>query len=299
MILVVGATGALGFEVCARLRAGGNAVRALVRPGSSRESELAALGAEIFYGDLKDPAGLAAACSAVERVISTATAMASRGKWGKGDNLASVDLVGHFSLVNAARRAGTRHFIYVSVSSEANPKAVLVRYKRRVERAVRESGMEWTVLQPARFMETCFSPAVGWDIDKGRVRIVGPGTERFNPVSLHDVAEFAALTAARPDAERRVIPIGGPDVLSANDAVRIFEETFERKLEIRHLPAAVFEIAGVLLRPINPILSSTLALAAGNSRGEVINMSLVLAEFPVELTSLREFARRLAGPATS
>jgi uncharacterized protein YbjT (DUF2867 family) len=291
MTLVVGATGALGFEICSRLRASGISVRALARPGSSRESDLAALGAEIVYGDLKDPASLAAACSGVHHVISTASAMKSRGK---GDNLDSVDLYGHLSLVNAARTAGVRHFVYISVSAEANPRAVLVRYKRRVERAVRESGMEWTVLQPARFMETWFSPAAGWDIGKGRVRIVGSGTEQSNSVSLHDVAVFTALTASRPDTERRVIPIGGPDVVSANDAVRIFEETLERKLEVRHVPAGVVEIAGTILRPINPVVSSMLALAAGNSRGEVINMSLVLAEFPVELTSLREFVRRLA-----
>lgn len=290
--LVVGATGALGFEVCRRLRAGGAAVRALVRRGAAGEARLVSLGVEIVRGDLKDAASLAAAASGAERVITAATAMASRRA---GDSLRAVDLDGHLSLVRAAIACGVRHFVYTSLSSEANPRAVLVRYKRRVERAVRESGMEWTVLQPAAFMETCFGRAAGWDLEAGRIRIVGPGTARFNPVSLHDVAEIAASTARRPDAARRVIPIGGPDVVCALDAVRVFEEVAGRSFTIKHVPVAVVNIAGALIRPFHPAMSSQLALAAGRTIDDVIEMPLVLAEFPVALTPLREFAARRLG----
>lgn len=294
--MVVGATGNLGYSICRRLRAKGIPVRALVRPGNPREADLAALGADTVTGDLKDPASLAAACSGTECVIAAASAMRSRRK---DDNLQSVDLDGHLSLVREARRAGVRHFVYVSVSSETHPRAVLVRYKRRVERAVRESGMPWTVLQPAVFMETWFGPDAGWDIERGRVRIVGAGSARFNPVSLHDVAEFAALCAERPDTQRRVIPIGGPDTVREEDVVGMFEEALGRKLEVRRIPVGVAEIASVVLRPINPVLSSGLAIASGLSRGGIINMALVLAEFPVELTPLAEFVYRRAGRASS
>jgi uncharacterized protein YbjT (DUF2867 family) len=287
MTLVVGATGVLGFEVCRRLRSKDVQVRALVRPGSPRERELVDIGVEIAYGDLKDRPSLDAACRDMERVISTATAMTR-----KGDSLKTVDCDGHLDLVRAAQLARVRHIVYTSVSPEANPRAVLVRYKRRVERAVRESRMVWTVLQPAAFMETWFGPAAGWNLDEGKIRMVGPGTATFNPVSLADVAEFAAMTAVQPETERRVIPIGGPDVVTPMAAVRVFEEVLGRKLEVSHVPAAVIGAVGTILRPFNPAFSSLLALAAGASHGEVINMSLVLSEFPVELTTLREFAER-------
>jgi len=193
MTLVVGATGALGGEICARLRADGVPVRALVRSGSPLEPDIVDLGVEPVSGDLTDPPSLEAACSYVRCVVSTASAMSSRRE---GDSLKKVDLTGHNSLVRAAKAAGVEHFVYTSISSEANPRAVLVQYKRRVERVVRESGMTWTVLQPAAFMETMFKPSSGWEIDQGRVRIVGPGTATFNPVSRDDVAEFAALSVA-------------------------------------------------------------------------------------------------------
>ena len=55
MILVVGATGMLGLEICRRLREQGRAVRALVRPGSPKESLLREIGVEIHHGDLRTP----------------------------------------------------------------------------------------------------------------------------------------------------------------------------------------------------------------------------------------------------
>jgi NADH dehydrogenase len=201
-----------------------------------------------------------------------------------------VDLSGHVSLVRAAQAAGVEHFVYTSISSEATPHAVLVRYKRRVERVIRESGMAWTVLQPAAFMETMFKPSAGWDIDQGRVQIVGRGTARFNPVSRDDVAEFATLCVVREDLQRRVIPVGGPDVVTALEVVALFEELSGRQMTVKHLSAARCGLTARILRPFKPVLSSIYALAAGNARDNVIDMALVLSEIPVGLTTIRQFA---------
>lgn len=58
MILVVGATGVLGLEVCRRLRGRDQAVRSTVRAGSSREEEHAMLGVDLVRGDLRSPESL-------------------------------------------------------------------------------------------------------------------------------------------------------------------------------------------------------------------------------------------------
>src|SRR5690606_259457 len=77
MILVVGATGALGGMIARDLLVRGEAVRVLVRPGSEY-GPLLELGAQPVMGDLKDPASLARACAGVGTVISTANS-AGRG----------------------------------------------------------------------------------------------------------------------------------------------------------------------------------------------------------------------------
>ncbi len=98
MILVVGATGALGGEVARRLLAQGRKVRVLVRPQSPYQS-LVEAGAESAMGDLKDPASLAAACRGVEQVIATANSAQRGGE----DNPETVELRGNRSLIDAAR----------------------------------------------------------------------------------------------------------------------------------------------------------------------------------------------------
>ena len=93
MILVVGATGLVGGEVCQRLIGRGEAVRALVRATSSNDKveALKSAGAELYVGDLKDPRSIAAACRGVDGVISTASSTLNRQP---GDSIESVDAAG-------------------------------------------------------------------------------------------------------------------------------------------------------------------------------------------------------------
>ena len=75
MILVVGATGLVGSEICGQLAARGKQVRALVRATAdpAKVDRLRALGAEITVGDLRDANSLQAACRGANAVITTTT----------------------------------------------------------------------------------------------------------------------------------------------------------------------------------------------------------------------------------
>src|SRR5712671_6164279 len=112
-ILVVGATGLLGSEICRLLCGSKHSVRGLVRPGSPREDILRDLGVETVRGDLRDPGSLAAACQGVTTIISAAT---GAGRRLPDDNAKSVDRDGQRALLAAAQRAGVQRFVLVSVS---------------------------------------------------------------------------------------------------------------------------------------------------------------------------------------
>jgi uncharacterized protein YbjT (DUF2867 family) len=106
MILVVGATGLLGTEICRRLAKQGEKVRALVRTTSSPEKVafLEKCGVELCVGDLKDTDSLAGACNGVNAVISTASSTLSRQA---GDSIESVDDHGQLNLVEASKATFT------------------------------------------------------------------------------------------------------------------------------------------------------------------------------------------------
>ena len=159
--LVVGATGLVGQEICRQLRDAGRSVRALVRRTSDpvKRAGLDKLGVELIEGDLKDPASLARACAGVQSVVSTASSTLSRQA---GDSIESVDQEGQLSLVEAARNAGVEHFVFVSFRDNPRIQFPLTIAKRAAERALKGSGMAYTILQASYFMEVWLTPALGF-----------------------------------------------------------------------------------------------------------------------------------------
>ena len=111
MILVVGATGNLGGEICRRLKAAGKPVRGLVRQtaDAGKIEALKSLGVDLAFGDLRDRASLDAACKGISAVITTATTTLSRQP---GDSIEATDQAGALNLVEAAKAAGVQHVVW-------------------------------------------------------------------------------------------------------------------------------------------------------------------------------------------
>lgn len=292
MNLVVGATGVLGSEICRRLRALDQPVRALVRQTSSaRASELGALGVHLSHGDLRWRADVEAACSGVRAVISTATAMGSRDK---SLRLRAIDRDAQLQLVEVAAANGVEHFVFVSVTPNLNETAPLVRYKREVERAVRASGMRWTILQPSVFMEIWLSSLLGWDFARGRAMIFGDGTAPIHWISVADVAEHAVRSLDDARLWNRDLPLGGPEAMSPNHVVKIFEEVAGRRYTARRAPRAVLSLLSPAVALFNEGAASGMSMGAQSALGDVIDSPLQR-ELALPLTTVREYAARVAG----
>ena len=211
MILVGGATGLVGGQVCARLAAGGVGVRALVRVTSSPEkvAGLRAQGVEVVEGDLRDAASLDAACAGVDAVICTVSSMPFSYEPGVND-IQTTDLDGVTNLIDAAARAGVGHFVYTSFSANLDLDFPLGRAKRAVETHLMNSGMEYTILRPSCFMEVWLSPAVGFDPGNGTVTLYGEGTKPVSYIATADVAAFAVASLTAPAARNAVLELADP-----------------------------------------------------------------------------------------
>ena len=280
-VLVVGATGLLGGEICRRL-ADHVPVRALVRATSDEAKVVAlrALGAETVEGDLKDRSSLDRASSGVSVVVSTATSTVSRVD---GDTIESVDRDGQLSLVDAAAAARVQRFVFVSFI-EFGIDAPLERAKRTVERRIVESGLAHTILRPSNFMEVWLGPFMGFDAANGTARVCGDGSARLNWVSFVDVARQAVDAALTPDAPNATVDCGGPDALSALDVVRIYEEESGRPFAVEHVPEEALEAQ--LGSAADSLEQSFAALMLGTARAQPTQPA------PVgNLTTVREFVR--------
>lgn len=204
LILVTGGTGTLGRLVVARLRDAGRAVRVLSRNE----------GAGLVVGDLETGDGVDAAVAGVATVVHCAGSQ-------KGDDVKAR------TLVRAARAAGVRHVVFISVVGADQVPVVsgvdraMFGYfaaKRDAEAVIAESGIPWTTLRATQFHDLTLTTAE----QMAKLPVVPvPSGFRFQPIETAEVADrLVELTLGEPAG---LVPdIAGPEVRELRDLVRAY-----------------------------------------------------------------------------
>ncbi|MDH3427999.1 MAG: SDR family oxidoreductase [Gemmatimonadota bacterium] len=291
MNLVVGATGLLGSDVCERLTAAGQPVKALVRADSDPEKvkKLVDAGIETVVGDLKDKASLAQAFAGVDTVISTASSSFSRRE---GDTIQTVDRDGQINAVVAASEANVKHFVFVSFRDDPKSQYALSKAKRAVEDRIKQSGMKYTIIQASWFMEVWLSAAIGFDYANASARIYGDGTNPVSYVSYQDVGKMCVAAVQNDASANKVIEFGGPDKIAPNDVVKIFEEATGKSFAVEHVPES--DLDGQREQATDPLSESFAGLMLQCAHGDAIDMDATVRTFDLQLTSVRDYAKSVA-----
>jgi uncharacterized protein YbjT (DUF2867 family) len=286
MILVIGSTGLLGSEVVRRLRKTGQPVRALARPTSNPErlEEFKQSGAEIVYGDLKQPEALKTACLGVEAIVTTASSTFSRQE---NDSIQTVDHDGYLNLIEAATAAGVRRFVYTSIPPNLH-ESPLTRAKYGVARRLMASGMDYTVLAANFFMEVWLSPHLGFNAEQGNVTIYGTGTRPIGFVSYKDVAEIAVRSLGNDACRNQTLLVAGPENLSPLEVVRVFEQASGSSIKVDHVPEKALEEKWH--SATEPLDKAFAALMFDYAMGCPMDMTRTRGLLPIHLTSVRDYA---------
>ena len=274
MILVVGATGQLGSAVTRTLAAAGRDVRILVRP-QSQTAHLKSIGVEMIEGDLRDFASLNAACEDVRVVVATANAVIRP----RGDDFESVADRGYANLIKAAEQQNVQQFIFVSVPDWSGAdKIPALKYKRLNEQRLQDSSLPHTIVRFSVLMDVWLGllgshiPARGTDAptverpfwfsrlymalvgglieNRGLAVVPGSGNARHAFITVEDAARFVAEVVDDPRAKEALFHVGGPEILSWNEALDLFEDVLGRKIRRIPFPAAVARANRALLSPI-------------------------------------------------
>ncbi|MET0588901.1 MAG: NAD(P)H-binding protein [Novosphingobium sp.] len=140
MIAVTGATGFVGQSLLDRAAEAGVEVRALARQPQDKRK-----GVRWVAGDLADTKALAKLCKGTEAVVHVAGVVNAPDPAGFEEG----NVAGTLNVVEAARKAGVRRFIFVSSLSAREPKmSAYGQSKARAEKVVKASGLDWVIVRP-------------------------------------------------------------------------------------------------------------------------------------------------------
>lgn len=221
-LLITGATGHVGRELLAQLAATGRLVRAMTR---RPEAFAARADVEVVRGDFDDPKSLDAALAGVDAVFSMSAQAIFAAPTPTHDE----------ALAAACRRAGVRRIVKLSAlgGGGANPGNPIVRWVRAAEAAVIESGAEWTLLRPGRFM----SNTLAWApmIQRGNAVSIPMAHRRTASIDPADVARVAALALCQPGHAGKRYELSGPESLTPAEELAILSDVLDRPLELNAL----------------------------------------------------------------
>ncbi len=216
--LIFGATGNIGSRVTQRLIARGERPSMFVR-NAKTATALFGDQVEIHVGDLEKPrSSLAAALAGIDGVLLVTD----------GPDLDSRDR----AVAVAAKSAGVRHLVKLS-TLDVHTGVGTGPWHARGELAVRESGVEFTFIQPAGFMLN----ALGWSdsIRKGGVLRTSTGQGKIAFIHPDDIADVATAALITRDYDGQSLVITGPEALSYGEMAATIGRVIGRRVRFEEI----------------------------------------------------------------
>jgi uncharacterized protein YbjT (DUF2867 family) len=212
--VVTGATGCIGRAVVNELVRAGEPVRAVTRHPAAAGTFPP--GVKVYPADLHEPDTLAVALRGARRLHLFPVPQTAR------------------VVVDQARAAGVDRIVVLS--SGAVTAGYDTNFHPPVERAVEESGVEWTHIRPGEFAMNKLR-LWGPSIRAGRV-VIDPYPEQIGvPIHEVDVAAVAAAALLRDGHAGKAYTLTGPQALTHRQQVRAIEAAIGADITIDQVSA--------------------------------------------------------------
>ena len=223
MILITGASGKTGQSVIRALLAKGETIRALVhRP--EQVAALQELGAqEVVVGDLRDLTTMMSATRGVQAIYLICP------------NVHPDEVAIGENVITVAQVVGVERLVYHSVLHPQAGAMLHHWHKLRVEEKLFESGLSYTILQPAAYMQNVLGY---WNqiVEQSIYPVPYAVEARLSMVDLEDVAETAAIILTESGHIGAIYELAGPEALSQVEVAEILSRQLGRPVRAQTVP---------------------------------------------------------------
>jgi uncharacterized protein YbjT (DUF2867 family) len=249
MLLLTGATGAVGSQLLPMLLESGQPVRCLVREprrlGERRVSVQITLG---DLAELSDPYLLRQALRGVDTVVHLAATIRDQPP----RRLEELNGLATVRLLRAAEQYGVKRFIFFSaINASSTQRTRFFRAKALAEQAVATSPIDSIV----------FAPSIVYDHSDPWITLLrrfsflpvmpvsGSGQARYQPIWAHDVAR-SVIGALDRAATRDRYELAGPETLSYDQISDLVSRASGRPRPLIHIPLPIVRSGLIALRKL-------------------------------------------------
>lgn len=196
MILVTGAGGTVGSEVVKQLESAGAKFRAAYH-SQSKADGAKVRGLDAVLIDYNRPETLDAAFQGIEKLFL----------------LSSSNTQQELAAIDAAKRAGVKHIVKLSVIGAEEEAFSFAKWHRAAEKAIEASGITWTFLRPNGFMQNLHN-YMGDTIRSQGAFYSSTGDAKIAHIDVRDLAAVAVKALTEPGHEGKSYTLTGPEAVS-------------------------------------------------------------------------------------
>lgn len=231
MICVTGAGGTVGSVVVRQLGEANAGFRAAYH-SKNKVDAAREKGIDAVMIDYNDPETLQEAFDGCDKLFLLGPNM---------PNQAELEI----NAVKAAKAAGVKHIVKLSVMHADEEDYDFGRIHREVEKAIEASGLEWTFLRPNSFMQNTVT-FMSEPIKARAAFYTAADNARIGHVDVRDIAAVAVKALTEPGHEGKTYALNGPEALSYNDVAAELSKALGRVISHINIPPA--DLKGAMLK---------------------------------------------------
>jgi len=235
-LLIVGATGTLGRQIVLQALTKGYPVRCLVR-NFRKANFLKEWGAELIYGDLSIPETIPPCFQGITAVIDASTSRPS-----DLDIVKTVDWDGKLALLEAAKAAKVKRFIFCSTQNlDKFSNIPLMKMKQGIEIKLKQSQIPYTIFRLSGFYQGLIEQYAIPILENLPIWVTNENT-CVSYMDTQDIAKFCLKSLQLPNTENKTFFLGGPKGWVSSEIINLCEQLAGQSAKVNQIPLFALKI---------------------------------------------------------